>query len=552
MRAIPWFLVAVIAYVPARAATLVSGPFLRDVGTDRAVIAFETDVDTPAAVEVGQTDAYGTTIASPSAGTWHQVTVEGLPPKSLRHYRVLLDGAPAGRPGTFITAPSGPEPFTFLVYGDSRSNPDAHALVVARMAEHPASFFVNTGDLVSNGSKVEEWKDLLRITSELSGDMPFLATCGNHDLDGDGPPDSFIRYFGPVEPTEGPGTYRVQDWAGVRMIYLDRFFAGTVDVECFMRVQSFEFCFDARQMEWMKAQLEAARTDPAVKHVFIVVHEGPYSSKPDRNGAAELRMQLNDFARSKVRAILSGHDHLYERGFSGNGIPYVVSGGGGAPLYETTVKEGPTVPPHELVMAASTYNFQRVRVDGDRIEINTFDAAGMELEAFEIVPGPACQAVGDCPPPKAGWCTGAPECSIEGRCIWTCEPPPECSDEETTLCEMRTPVEDCPGAWTCVQSKCAWACDPPPETVPPDAGTADATEPEPGETDEGTATPDNPPATDPGTATDPGVTTPPESATPAGKGGGCSTVPAASPSALPLVLLVLAALGARFRASRRR
>jgi MYXO-CTERM domain-containing protein len=38
------------------------------------------------------------------------------------------------------------------------------------------------------------------------------------------------------------------------------------------------------------------------------------------------------FKAHHVDLILAGHDHIYERGFA-LGLPYIVSGGGGAPLY---------------------------------------------------------------------------------------------------------------------------------------------------------------------------------------------------------------------------
>lgn len=542
MRPTIGFLMAFLAAGDASAATLFLGPFLREVGPDRAVIGFQTDVaPTTAEIEYGETDAFGSKVAAQTVGVWTEIAVTGLPPKSLRHYRIVLDGVPVGRTGTFVTAPATPEPFTFLLYGDTRSDPDAHALVVARMLEQPASFLVNTGDLVENGGKDVQWQGFMSSLEELVGDMPFYAVVGNHDLDADGPPDNFIRYVGPLASENANLTYRIQDWAGVRLIYLDRFWAGTIDTDCYIRTGGFEFCFDKPQMVWLTAQLEAARTDPKVRDVLVVVHEGPYSSEPDRNGSAEMRLLMNDFARSKVRAVLSGHDHYYEHGIAGNGLHYVVTGGGGAPLYDTIPKEGPNVPVHQVVMSMKAYHFLSVAVTADKMEFTTYLADGTEIESFEVVPPPPCTAPADCPAPQAGWCVGKSECSDEHRCVWACDPPPECQDE--TICDMKTPVEDCPGVWSCVDARCVFTCDaqpdPGPSTDVPAVTDVTAVDDVPAV--------DNPPTPDLGTTGDTGPIIPPDATPAAVKSSGCAATPSpAAPLALlPLLLMLPLALRRR-------
>lgn len=63
-----------------------------------------------------------------------------------------------------------------------------------------------------------------------------------------------------------------------------------------------------------------------------------------------------------VDIVFSGHDHDYERGRA-NGLRYIVSGGGGAPLYDLDTKQ-----PHQEAFEA-TLHFVRVDVVGDSIEI---------------------------------------------------------------------------------------------------------------------------------------------------------------------------------------
>ncbi len=539
MRHFIFVLAAALISAEAMAASIVIGPIIRDVGPDRVVIGFQTDVPVAASIEIGTTDAYGTVIASSSGTTWHSVQVTGLLAKSMRHYRVLLNGVPSGRAGTFVTAPAAPEPFTFLLYGDTRSNPEAHALVVSRMLEHPAAFAINTGDLVENGSSTAMWTQFTSTVSSLVGDMALLAVVGNHDLDGDGPPDSFLQYAGPPTSAADPKTYGIFDYAGVRLILLDRFYAAVIDSNCYAMTGSFEYCMNSTQRAWLLAQLGAARDDPTVRHVLIVVHEGPYSSKPGRIGSTEMRLLLNDMARSKVRMILSGHDHYYEHGIAGNGLHYVVSGGGGAPLYETEPSEGPDVPPHKVLMSTSTYNFQRVIVNGDSFEITSYQADGTEMESFEVTVPPACSLPADCAAPASGSCEGKAECSNELRCVWACTPPPQCAD--ASECEIRTPDESCSGAWACLDTNCVWECNTPPDPGPGDLGTNDV------------STVVDVPQTDLGSLADTGPVTPPDPAPAGGGGGGCASGQNTAPPLgflAPLLLIVSFVLRFRGRARR--
>jgi hypothetical protein len=62
-----------------------------------------------------------------------------------------------------------------------------------------------------------------------------------------------------------------------------------------------------------------------------MTHDGPAARLHGGNAIARARY-VPILARHRVDLLISGHDHIYQRGQMG-GIRYVVSGGGGAPLY---------------------------------------------------------------------------------------------------------------------------------------------------------------------------------------------------------------------------
>ena len=76
---------------------------------------------------------------------------------------------------------------------------------------------------------------------------------------------------------------------------------------------------------WLEQGLAASLTP----WQFVVMHHPPYSSARHGNTAA---LQW-PYALWGADAVLSGHDHVYERLFL-NGIPYIVNGAGGAGLYD--------------------------------------------------------------------------------------------------------------------------------------------------------------------------------------------------------------------------
>jgi MYXO-CTERM domain-containing protein len=464
-RLFPFVLLAVAAAVPARAADLFVQPYLQDPRPDGIQVLWETDAEAAGAVAYGTTPELGSIAPSPGGQTRHEVTLSGLEPNTLYHYQVQVDGQPAGTPGTFTTAPATPVPFSFLVYGDTRSDAVAHAQIVSRMLEHPASFVINTGDLVSSGDVVAQWEEFFDIVSVMARDMVLFPAVGNHDEVGKQLPPSWWRFFRPPAAHAAHPSYYAWTWSNARFLVLDMYVATTIDVDCLYRIGAFEDCLDADQTDWLEVQLAEAELDPAVDHVFVFVHIGPYSSKPGRTGSAEIRSLLGRFLGSKVKAVFSGHDHYYEHGQAGNRLHYVISGGGGAPLYETQPADTLAAYPRDVKVSTSVYNFQVVRVDGAVIEVSTHEADGSLLERFTIDDRPECATADDCALAEPGFCEGSWSCDNLSRCAWVCKPPPEC---ETALDCGDPPTDACQGGWDCIDRYCEWQCDALPECTTAD------------------------------------------------------------------------------------
>ena len=65
----------------------------------------------------------------------------------------------------------------------------------------------------------------------------------------------------------------------------------------------------------------------------MVLHQPPLSMGLHCGESRSMRTWMTLFEQHKVDAVLAGHDHAYER-LERNGVPYFVTGGGGAKLYD--------------------------------------------------------------------------------------------------------------------------------------------------------------------------------------------------------------------------
>jgi hypothetical protein len=153
--------------------------------------------------------------------------------------------------------------------------------------------------------------------------------------------------------------------------------------------------------------------------------------------------------------VLSGHDHYYEHGISGNGLHYVITGGGGAPLYETK-PELSLLYPHEVLVSNSIHNYLVVTVAGQWVEIIAKDLDGNILDSFEIGTEPACITAQDCKNEKAGPCEGQWTCTLGYQCQWLCDQAPAC--DKGSDCTGPQPAGTCEGEWTCINGGCQWDC----------------------------------------------------------------------------------------------
>ncbi|HKF13736.1 MAG TPA: metallophosphoesterase [Gaiellaceae bacterium] len=85
----------------------------------------------------------------------------------------------------------------------------------------------------------------------------------------------------------------------------------------------------AAQTTWLRRALARSKTRWRV----AVLHHPPFTCGEYRSHAAIVRRWVPLFERYRVRLVLSGHDHNYQRFAPRRGVRYVVHGGGGGRFY---------------------------------------------------------------------------------------------------------------------------------------------------------------------------------------------------------------------------
>jgi len=350
---------------------MLKGPYLQDLAPTSITVMWELEEPIPAKLIV--TDAAGEKTVDVPADRIAEARVDGLEPAKRYRYRVEAGGQRWD--GEFATAPQVGQdvPFQFIVVGDSRNGLEQHRRVVERMAQEVPDFVLGTGDMVDEGFRQDEWQQFFDVENELLRDNVYFPALGNHDRQGRGrTADNYRAYFSVPDNGADSERYYSFTYAAARFLVLDS--------------NAYSFAL-TDQTAWLERELIAARQDPAIHHIFVVMHHPPFSISL-HGGARDLRERWTPlFEKYQVTAVFSGHDHVYERAESG-GIRYFVSGGGGAPLYPRRPSPSP-VDAEAVKKFERALHYLRVTVTGTRIDVAAIRADGTLIETTSWTEGAA-------------------------------------------------------------------------------------------------------------------------------------------------------------------
>ncbi|MBF0501528.1 MAG: metallophosphoesterase family protein [Candidatus Riflebacteria bacterium] len=355
------FLVLTSGTVPifgqtASKSQLMWGPVLGLVTADAASIKWKSDSVCQSRFFLDD-NPFGTVI---STGTFHQITLEGLKEDSSYKYRIeLVSSAGVTQTQVFnLTTPKKVLPeWNFVVFGDTRTNDNDHKNVIAAVqkASPKPQFVIHTGDFVENGFMPEEWNNFFAIEGALIRNDSFIGCLGNHDRES---PNFFNMFFNPLSFDKQSLGYYSFNFSNALFIVLDS-----------------EVNFQD-QAAYLEQILSKADNTPDLWK-FVIWHRGPFSSGSDGGNALLAKVWVPIMEKHHVQCGFYGHNHLYEHSFA-NGVNHVVSGGGGAPLYQINH------PNPYSVKAISKLHYMNIHVTSNELTIQAVTPQGEILDQFKV------------------------------------------------------------------------------------------------------------------------------------------------------------------------
>ena len=308
----------------------------------------------------------------------HEVAIAGLSAATSYTYDAALGSAAVMSAG-FRTAPAtGTGDTTFIVFGDSGTGSTQQRQLATLMSNDTFDVALHAGDIAygfSNGTGDASYKTyndwFFGIYAAWLPFRAFYPAEGNHDSrPSNGNGVAYLDAF--TLPTNGASSsypdhaerYYSFDYGRVHFVVLDT-----------------EFAFQdatrrTEQLSWLESDL-AGTPQPWKIALF---HRSPYSAGGEHGSDLAVRAAFSPvLERYGVQLVLSAHEHTYERthplreSATGTAVTYIVSGGGGGPLYASGTAGW-------TAYATSRHHYVKGAVTECTV---TLSAIGLDAQAFD-------------------------------------------------------------------------------------------------------------------------------------------------------------------------
>lgn len=369
-------------------------------------------------------------------------------------YRVCLDGKTLFE-NTFSTRTKLPVT-RFVVFGDCGQGTPEQAQIAYQVYEQQPQFVITTGDNVYSNGRESEYKTKFfpyygaeEATKEtgapLMGSIPFYMVVGNHDVRGadlDKYPDGLAYFYYNDLPLNAPVLKHTAEASGdpqrvkaFRKITSPRF----------PRITNYSFdygnvhivCLDANDyidplnsvlVEWLRNDLTRTKADWKI----VAFHQPGFNSSKAHYDYQLMRLLSPVLEQLQVDLVLNGHVHNYQRTmplkfapktnlqgtqyivspegrvdgtftldqkFDGitdttpEGIIYIVTGAGGAALYDPEFTNNPDLWKHEpqenwvpftARMISNTNSFTLIETKERTLNLKQLNAQGTMLDEITI------------------------------------------------------------------------------------------------------------------------------------------------------------------------
>jgi len=321
------------------------GPYPQNAQSDSIILSWKTT--TPTAqneVHWGSSPMLGNVTVEKCmcVKTKHTVNIKGLTAGQKYYYTVVSDQIESPL-YTFWTAFPRNDTIRFVAYGDSQGvwdNWQTVLLVSQAIEKEQPAFVLKPGDLVDDGKNANDWIDFF-TASPFVHNSTLYPVLGNHENYS----HLFFSYF------SLPFNERWYSFENgpVHCIGLDS-----------NKYNRYRFV----QFLWLVHDLQTHHAP----FTIVFFHHPVYSSSEHGNTTILQKIWAPVFAYYHIDIVFNGHDHNYEHSYV-NGVTYIVTGGGGSPLYDNgyspwTVYSEKTYHYCLLTVNATTLIFEAKKPDG--------------------------------------------------------------------------------------------------------------------------------------------------------------------------------------------
>jgi predicted phosphodiesterase len=247
------------------------------------------------------------------------------------------------------------EPLKFAVIGDNGTGEppeyDVGRQLASAREKFPFEMVLMLGDNMYGRQQRQDFVDKFEkpYAELLQAGVPFYAALGNHD-------NQSNRFY-PGFNMQGERYYTFVK-RGIRFFVLDT------------------NLLDPAQLAWFEDVLKHSQEARRI----VTFHHPLYSDGGRHGSNVELRVVLEPLlVRHAVAVVFSGHEHIYERTTSQNGITYFVEGSSGQ------LRKG-DVHPSEMTAAAFAEDrtFMLVEIDGEEMRFQTISRTGQVVDSGVI------------------------------------------------------------------------------------------------------------------------------------------------------------------------
>jgi len=355
--------------------------------------------------------------------------LSGLDPGQLFCYRISRNGAQVFQSSARAKKTRG-HASRVVLFGDcSHSRPVQREIAWQAVAAQP-DFILLTGDMVYDYGRITEYREkFFPVYAEAMRSILFVPTPGNHDMhpanfEKFGDAHAYFLYWD--QPLNGPSDMGNEP-GGAHFLLGNHF-----DQSAFLKAAgprypvmanySFDYgdahwtVLDSNHyMDWTNSRLRrwlaedlAAAAGSAWR--FVAFHHPPFSSSNPWFTDQWMRPITPLLEDGKVSMVFSGHRHNYQRSLplkfvpgkrndkgevSGEftlnapgGVVYVVSGAGGAELYDSAQgEERSTWQPFTQQFISNRHTFTILDVDAERVELTQVTNTGEPVDRFSIARG---------------------------------------------------------------------------------------------------------------------------------------------------------------------